>query len=112
MPGAIATRKTRTRSFSRSISWLREPGPATDLYYGLHSAYGLGQAAFGALALYVAWRAMPMMHAGPPLLLALLAGVGWLAICIFFIEYREPRFPIILYCGLILAALITRPSAS
>jgi hypothetical protein len=55
---------------------------------------------------------MPMMHAGPPLLLALLAGVGWLAICIFFIEYREPRFPIILYCGLILAALITRPSAS
>lgn len=97
---------------SQHVRGLREPGPATDLYYGLHSAYGLGQAAFGALGLYFEWRALPIMHEAPPLMLALLAGLGWLAICLSFIEYTQPRSPIILYCGLILAALIIRPSAS
>ena len=93
---------------SQHVRRVREPGSATDLYYGLHSAYALGQAAFGALGLYVAWRAMPIMHEWLPLLLALLAGLGWLAICLLFIEYTQPRFPIILYCGLILSALAVR----
>lgn len=93
---------------SQHVRGVREPGPATDLYYGLHSAYALGQAAFGALGLYVVWRAMPIMHEWPSLLLALIAGLGWLAICLLFIEYTQPRFPIILYCGLILAALTVR----
>ena len=97
---------------SQHVRGVREPGPVTELYYGLHSAYGLGQAAFGALGLYVAWRAMPIMHEGPPLMLALLAGLSWLVICFFFIEYTQPRIPVMLYCGLILAALFTRLSAS
>lgn len=97
---------------SQHVRGVRAPGPATDLYFGLHSAYGLGQVAFGALGLYVAWRAMPIMHEGPPILLALLAGLGWLAICILLIEYTQPRFPIIIYCGLLLAALATRPIGS
>lgn len=41
---------------SQHARGLRQPGPETDLYYGLHSAYGLGQAAFGAMGLYLAWR--------------------------------------------------------
>lgn len=93
---------------SQHLRGLHRPGPTTDLYYGLHSAYGLGQAVFGATGLYLAWRAMPMMHEVPLLLLALLAGIGWLAICIFFIEYMQPRFAISLYCALMLAALFTR----
>jgi hypothetical protein len=97
---------------SQHFRGLRQPGPATDLYYGLHSAYGLGQAAFGAMGLYVAWRAMPIMQEWPPLVLALLAGLGWLATCLFFIEYTQPRLPIVLYCGLMLAALFTLPDTS
>ncbi len=97
---------------SQHVRGVRGPGPETDLYYGLHSAYGLGQAVFGAIGLYVTWRAMPMLQEWPPLILALLAGVGWLAICLLFIEYTQPRFPIILYCGLILAAFFTRHAVS
>jgi len=97
---------------SQHVRGVREPGPATDLYYGLHSAYALGQAAFGAMGLYLAWRAMPIMHEWPALLIALLAGLGWLAICLLFIEYTQPRFPIILYCGLMLGAVIARQAAS
>lgn len=36
---------------SQHFRGLHRPGPTTDLYYGLHSAYGLGQAAFGAMGL-------------------------------------------------------------
>lgn len=96
---------------SQHFRGLHEPGPTTDLYYGLHSAYGLGQAGFGALGLYVAWRAMPLMHEWPLLMLSLLAGLGWLAICFVFIEYTQPRFGIGLYCALMLTALFTRQAA-
>lgn len=34
---------------SQHVRGAREPGPGTDLCYGPHSAYGLGQAAFGVL---------------------------------------------------------------
>lgn len=74
---------------SPHVRGLRQPGPETDLYYGLHSAYGMGQAACGAMGLYLARRALPLLQDWPPLLLALLAGLGWLAICRFFICMRR-----------------------
>ena len=96
---------------SQHFRGLHQPGPTTNLYYGLHSAYSLGQTAFGAMGLYVAWRAMPMALDVPLLILALLTGIGWLAICFFLIEYTQPRFAISLYCALILTALFTRTTA-
>ena len=97
---------------SQHFRGLHRPGPTTDLYYGLHSAYGLGQAAFGAMGLYVASRAAPMMHELPLLMLALLAGLGWLGICFLFIEYTQPRFAVSLYCALMLTTLFTRQTAA
>ena len=97
---------------SQHFRGLHRPGPTTDLYYGLHSAYGLGQAAFGTMGLYIAWRAMPMMHEASLLMLALLAGLGWLGICFFFVEYTQPRFAISLYCALITMAMFTRQTTT
>ena len=37
----------------------RAPGPETTLFYGMNTAYALGQVAFGALGLLVARRALP-----------------------------------------------------
>lgn len=86
----------------------RVPGVETTLYYGLNSAFSLGQVAFGALAFYVAWRALDLISNVPALVLALLAGIGWFALAYFFMEYREPRMASGLFCLLIFAAIFTR----
>ena len=39
----------------------RVSGPDTTLYFGLNTAYALGQVVFGVLALIVARRALPLL---------------------------------------------------
>jgi hypothetical protein len=69
----------------------RIPSAETTLYYGLNSAFALSQALFGMLALLVAWSAPDIVASQPAVVLDLLAATGWLAICFFFLEYREPK---------------------
>ncbi len=78
----------------------------TTLYYGLNSAFSLGQVAFGMLGLYIAWRAMYLLKAAPVLVLCAFAGLGWLALTFLFMEYSEPKLAVSIFCMLILAALI------
>jgi hypothetical protein len=98
---------------SQHIRGVRTPGPETTLYYGLNTAYALGQVVFGLLGLFVALKAPPLL--GEPALVALcLAGAaGWLAITFRFMEYREPRFAVALFGLLIVAAsvsMLVRPT--
>lgn len=86
----------------------REPSLETTLYYGLNTALSLGQLMFGLLGLYVAWKAMHLLATTPALVLALAAGLGWLAVSFFFIEYWEPKLNIAIFCVLIVAACATR----
>jgi hypothetical protein len=96
---------------SQQLRGKHPPGVETTLlYYGLHSAYALGQVAVGVLGLMVAARALPLLASTPPLLLALLAGLGWLAIAFLFSPYLPPRINAAVFCVLVIAAWLARPS--
>ncbi|WP_211168302.1 hypothetical protein [Azoarcus indigens] len=93
---------------SQFLRGKRPPGMETALYYGLNSAYALGQVAFGLLGLFLAWRAMNVVSQTPVLVLTVAAALGWLAITFLFMEYREPKFNISIFLALTLAAFFTR----
>lgn len=82
------------------------PGAETTLYYGLNSAFALGQAALGAAGLLLAWQAVPAASQWPMKAIALAAGLGWLAITWLFMGYTEPRVNAAIFCALALAALL------
>ncbi|HBK47469.1 MAG TPA: hypothetical protein DDZ67_13760 [Xanthomonadaceae bacterium] len=92
---------------SQYLRGKREPGLETTLYYGLNSAFSLGQVAFGLLGLFLAWRAMHLLSQTPALILSAAAGLGWLAITVLFMEYWEPKLNAGLFCVLIVAAFAT-----
>ena len=52
---------------------------------------------FGMLGLFIAWRALHLLTTIPALILALVAGLGWLALSLFFMEYWEPSFNIAVF---------------
>ncbi|WP_431258091.1 hypothetical protein ACQ86G_26630 [Roseateles chitinivorans] len=84
------------------------PGPETTLYYGLNTAFALGQVVLGLLGLFLAWRAMDVVTALPVQVLTLAAGLGWLAVTFLFMGYWEPKLNVGIFCALALAALVLR----
>lgn len=80
----------------------------TTLYYGLNSAFSLGQVAFGLLGLFLAWRHMDILDQTSVLALSLIVGMGWLALTFFFMGYWEPKVNAGIFCVLILAVILTR----
>jgi hypothetical protein len=86
----------------------REPGLETTLYYGLNSAFSLGQIAFGLLGLFLARRSMPLLTQAPVMLLSFAAALGWLAITFLFMQYWEPKLNASIFCVLLLAVFLTR----
>lgn len=86
----------------------RAPGLETTLYYGLNSAFALGQVAFGLLGLFLAWRAMHLLIETPVLILSMAAALGWLALTFLFMEYWEPKLNVGIFCALIVAVWVTR----
>lgn len=86
----------------------REPSMETTLYYGMHSAFALGQIAFGLLGLFLAWRAMPLLSETPALILSAAAALGWLAITFLFMEYWEPKVNVSIFLVLIFTLFVTR----
>lgn len=85
----------------------RAPGPETTLFYGLNTAYALGQLMFGLLGLLVAWQAIDVISQWPALSLSLLAAACWLIFGFVFIEYWEPKFTVVIFSLLIIAAAVT-----
>ena len=92
---------------SQYVSGKRPPGPETTLYYGLNTAYALGQVVFGLLALVVAMREMELLGHWPAIAISLAAGIAWLIFGFAFLEYREPRIAAAVYCALVVAAAMT-----
>lgn len=93
---------------SQYLRGKRAPSLETTLYYGLNSAFSLGQVAFGLLGIFLARRAMHLLSETPALVLSVAAALGWLAITFLFMEYWEPKLNVGLFCLLMVAALITR----
>lgn len=80
------------------------PGPATTLYYGLNSAYALGQVLLAALALLAISQGLIILGRWPGLILGFLAALSWLTICVLFMEYRQPRMTVALFAALLAAS--------
>jgi hypothetical protein len=86
----------------------RVPGPETTLYYGLNSAYALGQILVGILGLLIAHHAIEVLGQWPVLLLCGVAAAAWFAIAFLSIEYPQPRFMMFILGTLVLAMGLTR----
>lgn len=93
---------------SQYVRGKRIPSPETTLYYGLHTAYALGQVLFGVLGLLVARQALDVLGQWPALLLCAVATAAWLAIGVVFIEYWEPKVMVGMFGALVVAMAVTR----
>jgi hypothetical protein len=93
---------------SQYLRGKREPSLETTLYYGLNSAFSLGQVAFGLFGIFLAWKAMSLLSETPVLILSVAAALGWLAITFMFMEYWEPRLNVGIFLALLVAAFVTR----
>jgi hypothetical protein len=82
-------------------------GAATTLYYGLNSAYALSQVLFAALALLAISGGLLILGRWPGLILGFLAALSWLAVCVLFLEYRQPRMTVALFAARLAAAALT-----
>ena len=84
----------------------RPPGIETTLYYGLNSAYALGNVLFGLICLWVLRRQADALTQWPFATLALASAAGSLAISFAFMEYWEPKANAGLVAALMVAAII------
>ena len=92
---------------SQHLRGKHAPGTETTLYYGLHSAFALGQFVFGLLGLWLAGRALDGFKELPVVMVSLVAAVGWLAIAILFMEYWQPRVNAAIFGVLVVAVALT-----
>jgi hypothetical protein len=85
----------------------RSPGVATTLYYGLNTSYALSQVLFAALALFAVSQGLHSLGRMPGLLLGFAAALCWLAICVLFLEYWQPRMTIAIFVVALAAVALT-----
>ncbi len=79
----------------------------TTLYYGLNTSFAMGQAAFGLICLWLAWRAPEILGAWPVMALAFVAAAAWLAISLAFMDYWEPTMSVCIFAVLLIAVALT-----
>lgn len=92
---------------SQHVRGKRVPGPATTLYYGLNSAYGVSQILFALLALFVIRQGTTAMGQWSGISLGLLAALAWFVLSVLFLEYPQPRMTVALFAALLLAVAFT-----
>jgi hypothetical protein len=92
---------------SQYLRGKRIPGPEATLYYGLNSAYALGQVLFALLALLLIRSGAGLMSQRLGQGLSFVAVAGWLAICFAFIEYPEPKISLAIVLVLLVGAAAT-----
>ncbi|RVT92982.1 hypothetical protein [Sphingomonas crocodyli] len=81
------------------------PGPQTTLYYGLHSAFALGQVLFGMMCLWTV-RRHPDMLRDPAIVMFSVAGAGaWLALTVLVMDYWEPKLNAGIFAVLLAVAI-------
>jgi hypothetical protein len=85
----------------------RVPGPETTLFFGLNTAFALGQVLFGLFGLLVARQASEVLSQWPAIVLTVAAALCWLAFTFVFLEYWEPKFAAAVFAVLIMAAAVT-----
>lgn len=91
---------------SQYIRGVRAPSDETTYYYGMNTAYSLGQVVFGLLGLILALKAPQLLGQWPAVVLTIAGAVGWLVISFMFLPYKEPRFVSAISTLLIIAAAV------
>ncbi|MDG2522579.1 hypothetical protein P7B02_13600 [Caulobacter segnis] len=84
------------------------PGPQTSLYYGLHSAYALGQVAFGLAAVLIVRAGSDVMARRGGLAIGIAAASAWLVFAFLFIDYVQPRIHMAVVLILLIGAALSR----
>ena len=84
----------------------RPPGNEATFYYGLHSAYSLGQVTFALLALLVLRSGSGLLGEPAGQALGLNAVAGWLAVAFLFSDYVPPRVNMAIVLALLIAAAV------
>jgi hypothetical protein len=84
------------------------PGPQTSLYYGLHSAYALGQVAFGMAAVLIVRTGSDVLARRGGLAVGIAAAGAWLVLAFLFIEYVQPRIHMAVVLILLIGAALSR----
>lgn len=92
---------------SQYLRGKRVPGHETTLFFGLNTAFALGQVMFGLFGLLVARQALEVLGQWPAIVLCLAAALGWLAFSFIFLEYWEPKFAAAVFVVLIVASAVT-----
>lgn len=93
---------------SQYLRGRRSPGPETTLYYGLNSAYALGQVLVALLALLMVRSGTPAIAGWPGFTIGLIGAAIWLVICLLSMEYPQPRVTIALFAALLTGAALAR----
>jgi hypothetical protein len=83
----------------------RVPGPETTLYYGLNSAFALGQVLFGLMCLWAARRHPDLLRDPSVALLAATGAAAWLALTFMAMEYWEPKLNVGIFAALLIVAI-------
>lgn len=86
---------------SQYLQGKRASSVETTLYYGLNTAYALGQILLAVGALLSVSSGSTMMHQWPGLLLGFGAAAAWFAICVLFLQYQEPRIMLAIFVALL-----------
>jgi hypothetical protein len=92
---------------SQYLRGKRVPGPETTLFYGMNTAYALGQVLFGLFGLLVAGYSLTLLDQWPARALAFTAAACWLTFSFAFLEYREPRLISSIFAALLIGAALT-----
>ncbi len=92
---------------SQYLRHKRVPGAEATLFYGMNTAYALGQVLFGLLGLLVARQALDLLGQWPAVSLRLAAAACWLIFSFKFMEYWEPKVVVGIFGALAIAAAIT-----
>jgi len=91
---------------SQYLRGIRAPGSETTLYFGLNTAYALGQLLYGLFGLIIALQAPGILGQWPMVALGLAAAAGWLGISFIFLKYWEPKLIIAIFLLLVIIAAI------
>lgn len=93
---------------SQYLRGTRAPGPETTLYYGLNTAYSIGQVVFALCALMIIRSGSTLMDSTGGIAISFAAIIGWLVFTFFFIEYTPPKVFIGVVLVLLIAATVVR----
>jgi hypothetical protein len=91
---------------SQYLRGKRVPGPETTLYYGLNSAFALGQVLFGLMCVWAARRHPDLLRDPSVALLAAAGAAAWLALTFTAMEYREPKLNAGIFAALLVIAIV------